>query len=97
MHVLSRKVEQHWSRNLDVSGPMKNWTDYLNMYWQLMDCFRSVESLTKHLDPIGAVVVLCLENGHVALLATPAGRHGRNGAVARGPHQTGAGHPLIFI
>ncbi|GBP48448.1 hypothetical protein EVAR_32850_1 [Eumeta japonica] len=79
---------------------MKKWDDFLNMYWQLMDCFRSVEPLMKNLilisllttfpkllvwiynstilknargenyEPMGAVVVTCLENAHVALLAT---------------------------
>ncbi|GBP48436.1 hypothetical protein EVAR_32838_1 [Eumeta japonica] len=58
-------------RNLDISGPMKNWTDYLNMYWQLMDCFRSVESLTKHLDLVGAVIVVPGEYPRGAAAPTP--------------------------
>ncbi|GBP48462.1 hypothetical protein EVAR_32864_1 [Eumeta japonica] len=100
MHVLSKKIEYHWPRNHGVNGPMKNWADYLNIYWQLMDSFRSVESPMKNLilinllttfpkllvwiynsvifqkpdgntyEPIGAVVVTCLENAHVALLTT---------------------------
>ncbi|GBP48444.1 hypothetical protein EVAR_32846_1 [Eumeta japonica] len=70
MHVLSREIEDHWTRNRVMNGPTKNWDDFLNTYWQLMDCFRSVEPLIKNLDPIGAVVVSCIENLHVALLTT---------------------------
>ncbi|GBP48434.1 hypothetical protein EVAR_32836_1 [Eumeta japonica] len=60
----------HSTWNSDITEPMKKLDDYLNMYWQLMDCFKSVEMLTKNLDPIGAVVVTCLENVHMALLTT---------------------------